>query len=490
MAVKQALVVDDSKTARVLLKRMLEELDLTVDTTESADEAIDYLKDHHPDVIFMDHMMPGMDGFEAVRQIKNDTRTAAIPIMMYTSRGGDLYLSQARALGAVGIIPKTITPVGLKESLFKLGLVKDRRKTETPVEALNEVAKEISNAEEPNEIIIDVTTPTKKSVAKTKQQLLEDELIKNQKQHDTYIENLQRIMDDQTIELHKSMWLGVESVSHEIFNRLNSELEEKFKNIETMQEEVAAIQRNNVQNKYLLPLIIAGGLLLLSLVFNIILLIDNQQMDKKQVTAELASMKKQLPVSKAFEQTIAHKPEKRHTDNKNTAVQFFKLVNNKKLAVPYNELALGDHRMKAVDKLVKRALNSGYTGKIILQTHIGKFCMTSDLAGNYTLADDDSLVTQCQYMGNYRQPTDTPTTHQSLSFANYLSDSGPLIIRGIIIEVENESRNTEFTQYPEKHPATTAKEWNLAARENNRVTVILQPASKDSIINSNQNFFE
>ena len=202
-----------------------------------------------------------------------------------------------------------------------------------------------------------------------------------------------------------------------------------------MQEEVAAIQRSNVRNKYLLPLIIAGGLLLLSLIFNITLFIDNQQMDNKQVAAELADMNKQLPASEIPEQTTVHKLEKRHADIKNTAVQFFKLVNNKKLAVPYNELALGDHRMKAVDTLVKRALNSGYTGKIILQTHIGKFCMNSDLAGNYTLADDKSPVTQCQYMGNYRQPTDTPTTHQSLSFANYLSDSGPLIIRGIIIEV-------------------------------------------------------
>ena len=474
MAVKQALVVDDSKTARVLLKRMLEDLDLIVDTTESADEAIDYLKDHHPDVIFMDHMMPEMDGFEAVKQIKKDTRTASIPIMMYTSRGGDLYLSQARALGAVGIIPKTISPVGLKESLFKLGLVKDRRKVK-----------------EPEAVIVDGKPARSKiPVDKTKLQLLEEDLREDQRKHDTYREDLQRIMDDQTIELHKSMWLGVESVSHEIFNRLNSELEEKFKNIETMQEEVAAIQRSNVRNKYLLPLIIAGGLLLLSLIFNITLFIDNQQMDNKQVAAEVANMNKQSPVSEAPEQTTVHKLEKRHTDNKNTAVQFFKLVNNKKLVVPYNELALGDHRMKAVDTLVKRALDSGYTGKIILQTHIGKFCMNSDLAGNYTLADDDSPVTQCQYMGNYRQPTDTPTTHQSLSFANYLSDSGPLIIRGIIIEVVNESRNIEFTQYPEKRPTTTAKEWNLAAQENNRVTVILQPASKDSIINSNQNFFE
>ena len=72
MAIKQALIVDDSKSARVVLKRMLEELDLVVNTVESATDAIDYLKRYQPDVIFMDHMMPGMDGFEAVRHIKNN----------------------------------------------------------------------------------------------------------------------------------------------------------------------------------------------------------------------------------------------------------------------------------------------------------------------------------------------------------------------------------------------------------------------------------
>ncbi len=486
MTIKQALVVDDSKTARVILKRMLEELDLIVDTTESADEAINYLKNHHPDVIFMDHMMPEMDGFEAVKHIKEDSRTAVIPIMMYTSRGGDLYLSQARALGAVGIIPKTISPVGLKESLFKLGLIKNRRKAETPIEIINaDAPSKIANSEDPNKAIIDVTPASKKPATKTKQQLLEQDLRENQKQHDTYIENLQRIMDDQTIELHKSMWLGVESVSHEIFNRLNSELEEKFKTIETMQEEVATLQRSNTQKKYLMPMIIAGGLLLLSLFFNILLLTDN-----KQVATEVASMKKQTPVSQAVDQTIKIRQDIIEKGKKNTTSQFIQWANNKTIDYPYNELALNDNRVKSLDALVIKALATGFTGKIILQTHVGKFCMNSDLLGNYTLADHNLPVTQCQYIGNYLQPTDTPTTHQSLGFANYLSDSESLVIRGVVIEVENKSRDIDLAQYPELHPETTAKEWNFAAQSNNRVTVILKPASKDSIVNSNQRFFE
>ena len=80
MAIKQALIVDDSKSARVVLKRMLIDLALNVDTVETAVDAIDYLVNHQPDVIFMDHMMPGIDGFEAVKLIKTNPNTASIPI--------------------------------------------------------------------------------------------------------------------------------------------------------------------------------------------------------------------------------------------------------------------------------------------------------------------------------------------------------------------------------------------------------------------------
>ncbi|HDN68945.1 MAG TPA: response regulator, partial [Gammaproteobacteria bacterium] len=62
MTHRLALVVDDSKTARVTLKRMLEKQSIDADTVDSAPAAIDYLVEKMPDVIFMDHMMPGMDG--------------------------------------------------------------------------------------------------------------------------------------------------------------------------------------------------------------------------------------------------------------------------------------------------------------------------------------------------------------------------------------------------------------------------------------------
>src|SRR5580704_18115625 len=122
MTARRALVVDDSRSARAFLTRVLERYDLKVDGAESAEQAIDYLTHQQPDVIFMDHLMPGMDGFQAVQAIKNNPRTATIPIMMYTSQEGELYLSQARALGAIGVLPKQTKHIDVTRALEQLNL--------------------------------------------------------------------------------------------------------------------------------------------------------------------------------------------------------------------------------------------------------------------------------------------------------------------------------------------------------------------------------
>src|SRR5260370_29983745 len=132
MARKHALVVDDSKSARVILSRMLEKYDIEVDMAESAEQAIEYLKNNRPDAIFMDHLMPGMDGLQAVQAIKGNPQTAMIPIMMYTSQEGELYVGQARALAAMGVLPKQVRPVDVSKVLYELHLLPDRRDAAEP----------------------------------------------------------------------------------------------------------------------------------------------------------------------------------------------------------------------------------------------------------------------------------------------------------------------------------------------------------------------
>lgn len=116
----RVLLVDDSKSARFALRKLLERTGMQVDVAESAEQALGYLDTNHPDLIFMDHFMPGMDGFEAARAIKNRPERCEIPIVMCTSKEDPDYHQQARANGAVDILPKPATPTALNKVLYKL----------------------------------------------------------------------------------------------------------------------------------------------------------------------------------------------------------------------------------------------------------------------------------------------------------------------------------------------------------------------------------
>lgn len=106
MTIKSALIVDDSKSARIMLQRLLEKMNVITLGVESAEEALRYLENQHPDIIFMDHMMPGMDGLEATQTIKRNPKTQGIPTIMYTSKEGDGYNTLAMSHGASGVLPK------------------------------------------------------------------------------------------------------------------------------------------------------------------------------------------------------------------------------------------------------------------------------------------------------------------------------------------------------------------------------------------------
>src|SRR5262245_22417284 len=150
---KRALIVDDSRSARVILSRMLEGYGLQVDSSESAEHALEFLRQSRPDVIFMDHLMPGMDGFQAIQAIKGNPDTAMIPVVMYTSQEGELYVSQARALGAVGVLPKTVKQADVSRVLYQLRLLPERREARAHVSgAESQVVRVESTAASAGEI--------------------------------------------------------------------------------------------------------------------------------------------------------------------------------------------------------------------------------------------------------------------------------------------------------------------------------------------------
>lgn len=120
MYAKSALVVDDSKSARFALRRYLENRHYRVDAVGSAEEAFSFLAEHRPGVIFLDHIMPGTDGFAALRAIKADGELADIPVVICSSHEGAEFNAHARSAGARDVLQKPPDPQQLTRILETL----------------------------------------------------------------------------------------------------------------------------------------------------------------------------------------------------------------------------------------------------------------------------------------------------------------------------------------------------------------------------------
>lgn len=157
MAVSTALVIDDSKSARIMLSRLVQKNGLVVDMVESGEEAITFLASNTlPDVIFMDHMMPGMDGLETTREIIKNPLTSHIPILMYTSKEGDAYEAEIREAGAFAMLGKPANPERLKELIDELNTL-DTATSETTLETIQN-EPEVVESEFIEPINVEITT--------------------------------------------------------------------------------------------------------------------------------------------------------------------------------------------------------------------------------------------------------------------------------------------------------------------------------------------
>jgi twitching motility two-component system response regulator PilH len=87
MSIKKILVVDDSPTERHFLDELLSQAGYLVITAESGEEGIAKAKAERPDLVLMDVVMPGLNGYQATRTLTRDEQTKHIPVIVCTSKG-------------------------------------------------------------------------------------------------------------------------------------------------------------------------------------------------------------------------------------------------------------------------------------------------------------------------------------------------------------------------------------------------------------------
>ena len=117
MAIQKVLVVDDSKTELVFLTDLLQKNGFAVKTAENADDAMRRLEEEHPDLILMDVVMPGQNGFQLTRSIVRDPQFAGVPIILCTSKNQETDRVWGMRQGASDYITK---PVDAGELMDKI----------------------------------------------------------------------------------------------------------------------------------------------------------------------------------------------------------------------------------------------------------------------------------------------------------------------------------------------------------------------------------
>jgi two-component system chemotaxis response regulator CheY len=119
---KTCLVVDDSRVIRKVARRILEDIGYRVQEAEDGQEALEWCRDSMPDAIFVDWMMPNLDGIGFIKALKREAAGNMPPVIFCTTENEEAHVAQAKTAGAVEILIKPFDKETLEASLLSAGI--------------------------------------------------------------------------------------------------------------------------------------------------------------------------------------------------------------------------------------------------------------------------------------------------------------------------------------------------------------------------------
>lgn len=454
MGQKRALVVDDSKSARVILSRMLEKYDIEVDMAESAEQALEYLKHERPDAIFMDHLMPGMDGLQAVQTIKSNPQTAMIPIMMYTSQEGELYVGQARALGAMGVLPKQVRPVDVSKVLYELHLLPDRRDGAepglTPVEIGDGGAVE-------------------RRAASASQDLGK---------------RIEALIKQQSADLRRFVVASLDSLAA----RLAADQLRPVPASGAAPEPVPSVVQRPTSWPWVLLCALSacvlagvGALLWLSRQDSMqthaeLAALESANTDLKQANDRLAETLKDLAAAVAAGAAAPQTAAASDAAGAPTAPAATTPGGLPRTEpVPYGELPFDHSRTDVLRDVLAKLEAQGFHGVLKVTSFPGMFCLSGNATDGFLPAAAGLQASKCDLVGNPFEDSLSGQQQQSIAFANLVAGVRQRTNGAITVVEESSSSPRNATPYPARSDSLTAADWNRAAAANNRVDFAAEP---------------
>ncbi len=469
MRKKCALIVDDSRTAREMLAKRLAAYDIDIVKVESAVNAIDYLYSNTPDAVFMDYEMPGMDGFQALRVIKSNPNTATIPVMMYTSKEGGLALGEARALGAIGVLPKQMGALDLDAVVEQLHLLPEQVSLVETFHDQGELYQAGVQLGYPQQ-------PT------TNVEYLNGSKLKHERVEypgDVYDESV-FVLKRQTRIFQKDL-LAAEQRLTNLFSQEFTKLREDFFTAEMRFQELSSPAR------WKLGISLFGNLSAVVLI--VVLWWKMEGIDlSPQISGlsadfrtEISDLKHSLAI---LETGLESSQSLHHSDQTDTsvaasfpsrhaAIEFLQWAANRGTEFQYGENPYDDLRIVWLSELVQRLTQAGFQGVINLQAHYGNFCLTKGETGTLNLARDQLPFGECLFSGKMEDKGFTQSSYQTIGFANFINSLTTEEGGSVEVFVEGDAQDDPIVPYPETYSVKTAGEWNRVAAQNQRIEVSL-----------------
>ncbi|MCK4553458.1 response regulator [Candidatus Parcubacteria bacterium] len=115
---KKVLLVEDDKTISLMYKTKIETGGFEVLTADNGADGLKLAKEQKPDIIMLDVILPQLDGFSVLEELKKDTSTKNIPVVMLTNLGTEEDKEKGKKLGAIDYLVKaSLTPAQVEENI-------------------------------------------------------------------------------------------------------------------------------------------------------------------------------------------------------------------------------------------------------------------------------------------------------------------------------------------------------------------------------------
>jgi two-component system chemotaxis response regulator CheY len=117
---QHVLVIEDSSSVRRLIEVCLRSLDLEISAAEDGLQGIEAIHANEPDVVVLDIGLPGLDGWEVLKRLRADEKTAHLKVLILTAHAQPEMADRAAKGGADGFMTKPFRPADLREQVEKL----------------------------------------------------------------------------------------------------------------------------------------------------------------------------------------------------------------------------------------------------------------------------------------------------------------------------------------------------------------------------------